>query len=79
MVSVMVERETHSTDRFIPVNRNTSAVDVGGASVLKVFQSGVAGLLSIAGLETEVEETTNTVLSSGRRVVHDKAEAVSCQ
>lgn len=33
--------------------------------------------LSIAGLEAQMEEASNAIFSSSRRVIHDKAEAVT--
>lgn len=80
------------THRFIPVNGDSGAVDVGGTFVFKVLEARITRFLqtisdlqdmealkylSIAGLEAEMEEASNAILSSSRRVVHDKAEAVN--
>ncbi len=35
--------------------------------------------LGIAGLETKMEEPSNTILCSSRRVVHDEAKALHGQ
>lgn len=63
------------TYRFVPLYGNTGAVDIGRCFVFKILESRIAGLLSIAGLETKVEETTNAILGSSRGEVHDEAEA----
>ena len=72
------ERGEYDTYRFVPVNGDSSAVDVGGVSVFEVLESRVARFLGIAGLETKVKETTNAVLCGRRRVVHDETKAVRC-
>ena len=66
---------SHKSDRFVPFYGDSSAVDIRRSLIFEILQTGVARLLSIAGLEAKVEETTNAVLSGGRRVVHDEAEA----
>jgi hypothetical protein len=66
----------NSTYRLIPIDGNTSAVDVGRRLVLKILQAGVARLLCVACLEAEMEEPTDAVLSGCRGVVQDETEAV---
>lgn len=63
------------THRLVPVDGNTSAVDVGRRFVFEILEARIARLLRIACLETEVKEATNAVLSSCRRVVKNEAEA----
>lgn len=57
---------TSGAYRFVPFDGNTSTVDVGRGFVLQILESRVAGLLSIASLEAEMEESTDTVLSGSR-------------
>ena len=80
----------NATYRLIPVNGNASTIDVCRVSVLKVLQARVTRLLkyvskvlqtvglmadlSIAGLEAEMEETANAVLSGGWRVEKNKSK-----
>lgn len=49
------------TNRFIPVNGHTGAVDVGGIAVLKVFEARVPRFLSMVskGLAEERDDMTN--------------------
>ena len=63
------------TYRLVPVDGNASAVDVGRCLVLEILEARIAGLLCIACLEAKVEEATDAILSSCRRVVEDEAKA----
>ena len=51
---------------FVPVDRNTSAIDVGASSIFKILESCISRFLSIAGLKTKVEESSNAILSRCR-------------
>ena len=76
---MLVDRSV--TNRFVPFYRHASAVDVGGGTILKILETRIArfltlsatatqrrasSYLSIACLETKMEEATNAVLGSSR-------------
>lgn len=59
-----------------PVNGNVGAVYIGGRAVFQILQTGVAGLLGKAGLVSEVEKPTNTILARLKIEELNKSKAV---
>jgi hypothetical protein len=63
------------TNGLCPVNGNVGAVDVGRRAVFQILQTRVAGLLGEAGLVSEIEKPTNTILTRLKVEVLDKSES----